>query len=105
MMFGWEVFERIQEVQRANDPDAAQKKEAEDRINKAGRGICEYCGEEIFRNDNASGGGWSWESESMIGFCDKTKTAKHKPLVKWTPKEGVHNVQGDQGNEESEEGD
>lgn len=92
-MHGWEVFERIQEVQRANNPEAAKKKEIEDLINKEGKGICEYCGEEIFRNDSVSGGGWVWESESMVGFCDKTKTSKHKPLVKWTPKDGVHNVQ------------
>lgn len=91
-MYGGEIFERIQEVQRSMNPDAAKQKEAEDLINKKGRGICEFCEEEIFKNDSVSGSGWIWESESLVGFCDKTKLGKHKPLVKYTPGEGVHNV-------------
>lgn len=46
---------------------------------------CTHCGEEIFRNESVPGGGWIWESELLLGFCDGTKDKKdkkHKPVVK-----------------------
>lgn len=89
-----DVIERIQAAQ-GNKPtvdteELKLKKEAERKIEESGRATCEYCGEAIAKNDSVPGGGWVWESESLIGFCDKGgKGSKHKPLVKWKPEEGV----------------
>lgn len=67
------------------------RREAEQKIEKSGRGTCTFCKEGIVRNDHVSGGGWTWESESMVGFCDKGREKKHKPMVVWKPDEGVVN--------------
>lgn len=92
-MFGWAGFEQIQIVQQKATPDAAKKREAEEKINKDGRGTCTFCKEEIFKNDNMTGGGWVWESEILVGWCDVAKDHKHKPQVTWTSENGVQNVQ------------
>lgn len=90
-MNGWEAFANIQETV---DPETVKKKEAEEKIEREGKGICEYCGEEIFKSGASPGGGWTWESEFLVGFCVIAKANKHKPLVKWSPEEGVYNVEG-----------
>lgn len=92
-MFGWGAFEGIQQIQQATNPDAIKKKEAEDIILKNGKGICTFCKDEIFKNENMPGGGWVWESETMIGFCNIAKDHKHKPQIRWTADNGVENVQ------------
>ncbi len=84
-MFGWGIFERIQEAHIANNPEAAKKKEAVEQVNKIGRGICEYCGNEIVKNDSVPGSSWTWESESMVGFCDQAKARRHAPKVECSP--------------------
>lgn len=92
-VFGWGAFDQIQVVQQAANPAAAKRKEAEDIILKEGKGICTFCKEEIFKNENMPGGGWVWESETLIGWCDLAKDHKHKPQIKWTSEGGVENVQ------------
>lgn len=92
-MFGWGAFEGIQQVQQALNPDAAKKKEAEDIILKEGKGVCTFCHEEIFKNENMPGAGWTWESETLVGWCDAAKDHKHKPILRWTSDGGVQNVQ------------
>lgn len=73
------------------DENMSARIEAEKRINEEGRGTCEFCKEEIFKNPAASGGYWTWESEAMIGFCDTGPDFKHRPLIKWT-EDGIVNV-------------
>jgi hypothetical protein len=92
-MFGGAAFDDIQIARQAASPDAAKKKEAEDIILKEGKGICTFCKEEIYKNENMPGGGWVWESESMVGYCNIAKDRKHKPQIKWTSEGGVENVQ------------
>lgn len=90
---GWGTWESIQQAQQAANPDAAKKKEAEDLINKEGIGVCTACKEEIFKNENMPGGGWTWESEFLLGYCPIAKDHKHKPQVKWSSDGGVQNAQ------------
>lgn len=92
-VFGWEIFERIQEVQQAANPEASKKREAEDIILKEGKGTCTFCKEEIYKNEDMPGGGWVWESETLIGYCLTAKDHKHKPQIRWTSAGGVENVQ------------
>lgn len=88
-MFGWGAFEGIQTQQAKADPDAAAKAEIARKIEAEGRGTCQFCGEEILKNTEMPGGGWTWESEFMLGWCDGSKDKKHKPKVVWTAEEGV----------------
>lgn len=88
-MDGWNAFNGIQQAHQAMNPDAAKRKEAEDLINKEGKGICHHCKEEIFKNETLV----LWESESLLGFCPNSKDRKHAPKVVWTAEEGVHNAQ------------
>lgn len=95
MWFSADIIARIQNAQTAKlDPEEAKLwKEAERKIEETGRATCAHCGEEIAKNDSVPGGGWIWESEAMVGYCDKGDLGhKHKPLVRWKPEEGVVNV-------------
>jgi hypothetical protein len=87
-MFGWGTFDRIQEVQKTMQPDP-RKKEAEDLINKEGRGICFHCKDEIIKNEVLA----VWESESLLAWCEKSKDHRHRPQIRWTSEGGVENVQ------------
>lgn len=88
-MFGWPAFEGIQAARVAADPESAAKKEAMDKVEREGQGICQFCDEEIIKNEGMPGGGWVWESEFMLGFCNIAKDKKHKPKVVWTAETGV----------------
>lgn len=88
-MFGWNAFEGMQQAQQAMNPDSVKKKEAEDIINKEGKGLCSSCKEEIVKNETLG----VWESESLLAWCDGAKDHRHKPQVRWTSEDGVHNVQ------------
>jgi len=81
-MFGWggAGWEGIVESQKTSNPPS-KRWEEEQRINREGRGICQFCKEEIVKNDNMPGGGWTWESEFMLGWCDDAKDRKHKPQI------------------------
>lgn len=96
-MFGWGSFGNIQAAQQAAlqalDPNIAKRKEAEDIINAEGKGVCEYCKEPIVKSDHSLGGGWTWESEFMLGFCHGAKDKKHHPLIRYTQEGGVQNVE------------
>lgn len=89
---GWGSWEGIQQSQAKADPDAAAKKEAMDKIEREGVGVCMFCKEDIVKNLEMAGGGWLWESEFMLGYCNSSKDHKHKPQVIWTPEEGVTNA-------------
>lgn len=92
-MFGWSGFSYEGAATVTPDPDAEAKKEAMAKIELEGVGVCMFCKEDIVKNEGMHGGGWVWESEFMLGWCDgATKDHKHKPQVVWTPEEGVHNV-------------
>lgn len=93
---GWgDLFTNVPQVPqtiRINQEESARRKEAEEAVHNSGIGNCEYCKEEIRKNNTSTGGGWIWESEALLGFCDVARDRKHKPLVKWNPEEGVHNA-------------
>lgn len=86
--FSQEALDRMQgkkELTPEEIAEALKRREAEKLIEESGRGTCNYCQEEIFRNDVLK----VWESEILVGYCPSTKDGKHKPRVKWTPDEGV----------------
>lgn len=91
-MFGWPAFDNIQVARAEANPEAHAKKAAMEKIELEGVGICMFCKEDIVKNDEMHGGGWAWESEFMLGWCDVAKDHKHKPQVIWTLEEGVHNA-------------
>lgn len=96
MWFNSDIFDRIQTTAAPihGDTELQQRRTAMEEIEKTGRGVCAFCGEDIVRNDAMNAAGWSWESESLVGFCDKSpQKAKHSPLLKWKPEEEVSNVE------------
>lgn len=97
MVMGWGAFNLgIPVESKTMTPEeiseAQRKREREMEIEKEGRGICVHCGEEIFKNENMPGGGWTWESETMVGWCDVPRDHKHKPKLTWTSQDGVQNA-------------
>lgn len=90
-MFGWPAFEGIQTARVAADPESHAKAEAMRKIEDDGVGTCLFCEEDIVKNENMPGGGWTWESEFLVGWCDKAKDHKHKPRVVWSAEGGVQN--------------
>jgi hypothetical protein len=66
---------------RANE-ELAAKREAERKILDDGKGICLHCGEVIHHNPTMANGGWTWESEDMLGWCDKNTKGGHKHTPK-----------------------
>lgn len=95
MILGSEIFERIQQIHNSLNPEAVKRQEAEDYVLKEGRGTCMYCKEEIIKNEHMMGGGWIWESESLVGLCagPGSKDRKHKPMLRYSLEEGIHNAQ------------
>ena len=92
-MWGWEGIQAAIHQAQIPDKEIKAKKEAMDKIEREGRGTCKYCGEEIIKNENMSSAGWTWESELMLGFCDKSSSkAKHEPMVKYNLEDGVYNI-------------
>lgn len=74
------------------DPDADSKREAMALIEKDGRGICEFCGEEIIKTEYTQH--WTWESEFLLGYCPEGGAQhKHKPLLKYSVEKGAHNAE------------
>lgn len=95
MWFQPDVLERIQQSQtaRAETPESKAKREAEKKIEESGRATCLFCEDEIWKNESVPGGGWVWESEALVGYCEKGgNTHKHKPLVKYSLEDGVTNA-------------
>lgn len=92
--FSADIVERIRNAQtvKIDTEEMEARREAERKIEESGRATCEYCEEEIAKNDGMPGGGWVWESERLVGYCEKGGGHKHKPLVTWKPEEGVVNV-------------
>lgn len=88
-MWGWITGEQIRNAMptvRDQTPEEAEelrkKVEMEKIIQESGQGICQYCGQEIWRNDNMNSAGWVWESEEMVGWCDAAgKGNKHSPRL------------------------
>lgn len=96
LWFTPDTIERIQTSSlQQHSPQAQQERLIEKEIEESGRGVCKFCKEEIVKNESMPGGGWIWESEFMLGFCDKDSGRKHKPLVKYVPDEGVVNIEPD----------
>ena len=55
-------------------------KTAEELAKEKGEAFCVYCGEEIWYNADMGSGGWTWESEYMLGWCDKSPLGhRHRP--------------------------
>lgn len=95
-MWGWGNLEfpiTSKTMTREELEEVKLKKEAAQMIEDKGVGVCQYCEEEIYKNDNMAGAGYNWESEFYVGFCPVAKTAKHSPIVKWTPAGGVHPIE------------
>jgi hypothetical protein len=95
-MFGFiSAIHNIQQ-QKPADPEALAKAEAERdalrKVEKEGKGICKYCDEEIYKNDSVPGGGWTWESEILVGYCPQadTRHGKHVPKISWQPEIGAY---------------
>lgn len=56
---------------------------AEEATKEDGVAECVYCELEIRYNPGMGGGGWTWESEDLIGLCDgSAKSNKHQPKIK-----------------------
>lgn len=60
---------------------AERKREIERKILEDGIATCIYCEEEIHHNPDMSNGGWTWESEDLLGWCDKSSQHRHAPRV------------------------
>lgn len=56
-----------------------ETEEMQQKVMASGKGICLFCDSEIYRNDSVPGSGWIWESESLVGFCEKGTGKKHAP--------------------------
>lgn len=93
-MFGWGSWEGIvNSSANPPDPNAAAKKEALKLIEEKGEGVCLHCGDDIVKNESMASGGWTWESELLLGFCDGPGSkGKHAPKVIWSYEDGVHNA-------------
>ncbi len=91
MWFQPGIIEKIQQSQasKTDTPEAKAKREAEKKIEESGRAICMFCEDEIWKNESVPGGGWVWESEALVGYCEKTAQRKHKPLVRYSLEDGV----------------
>lgn len=64
------------------DTEIAKKRaELEREIIRQGKAVCNYCGEEIYNNPTMISAGYTWESESMLGWCDKSRNNKHAPKI------------------------
>jgi len=61
---------------------AAKKRDVERKILEDGVGTCLYCHEEIHHNPTMVNGGWTWESEDMLGWCDGNPKGGHKHAPK-----------------------
>lgn len=85
------IARAIQNAQTTNvdTEEMKARREAEKKIEESGRATCANCGDEIWKNMNVPGGGWVWESEAMVGYCEKGSQGKHKPLIKYDPEQGV----------------
>ena len=59
--------------------DAKKKAELEKEVWKTGKAICLHCGEEILHTPTNAN--YAWESESMLGWCEKNRTNKHTPKI------------------------
>ena len=95
MWFQPEVIERIQQAQAAKveTPESKARREAEKKIEEEGKAVCMFCEDEIWKNETVPGGGWVWESEILVGYCEKGGNQhKHKPLVKYSLEDGVTNA-------------
>lgn len=96
-MFGWSLPGEINipvptKMTQEELEEIRLKKEAMDRIDREGVGVCKFCDEEIVKNENMPGGGWTWESEFMLGWCDVSKDRKHSPKVTYSELTGVKYV-------------
>lgn len=60
---------------------AKQKAELEREILKEGKATCSQCREEIWNNPAMANAGYTWESESMLGWCEKSRDHKHHPKI------------------------
>lgn len=93
MWFSNDIAERLHSINssKVSTPEMKAKQEAEKLIEEAGRATCMYCEDEIWKNTETAGG-WIWESESMVGYCETGYQRKHKPLVKYSLEDGVINA-------------
>lgn len=94
-LWGWISPERIQGSTGTISPqeaaklqeEARLKREAQQKVDEEGVAICNYCGEEIRKNEAMASAGWTWESEYMLGWCDLAKDRKHSPKLSWSKDE------------------
>jgi hypothetical protein len=74
--------ERIQAAITKISPEEAEelrlRREAEKKVEEAGRADCVHCKEEIIKNEREL-----WESDFLLEYCTDSKDHKHRPLIVW----------------------
>lgn len=60
---------------------AELRREAEKKILEEGTAVCMHCGDDIYHNPEMISGGWTWESEDMVGWCNESSQHKHTPKI------------------------
>lgn len=95
-MWGWinpEGAVQAAQVNKLSDAEMKAQRAAQQKIEQEGKATCKYCEEDIYKNESQTAGGWTWESEYMLGFCEKSPLKNtHAPMVKWNIEDGVHNA-------------
>ncbi len=59
--------------------EAKLRREAEKKVEDSGQGICNYCKQEVIKNELLG----IWESEVLVGYCTEARDHKHKPKIVW----------------------
>ena len=65
-----------EDIERQN-----RKVKREREIYESGIANCMFCKEEIHQNKEIKAGGWSWESEDMLGWCADNPNHVHIPKI------------------------